>query len=349
MAGTAERLVMAGTGFKGFLTRLKDPSSVSLLSELNTTIEQFNSSAFVEGEEEKLVGNGAGDGGALAALERRMETSAQWKSSPEALEDGREGLEKYVLTKVYARAWQANPAEAAHSARLDAKVSRLAELLCPAHLDIPDNFRGHTGRWETALTAMRDLNKYKAPRDKLVCVQNCCKVVNIHLLEAANSAAGSGTTPGKSISADDFLPVFIFVVVHAQVPHLYSNVHYIMRYRHPSRMVGEAAYHLTNLSSVLAFLENCSAGDFSDCGDYDAHMGPELCGRLSVDGDPDDGSDVATGGDAPAAAAVAAVKSHTFIDHDVADLRVGDVPQLLAEYKRLARAFDMLTAQTKDG
>ena len=106
----------------------------------------------------------------------------------------------------------------------------------------------------------------------------------------------------------------------------------------------------TGGATASAFLENCSAGDFSDCGDYDAHMGPELCGRLCIDGDPDDSSGVATGGDAPAAAAaVAAVKSHTFIDHDVADLRVGDVPQLLAEYKRLARAFDMLTAQTKDG
>ena len=65
---------MAGGGFKGFLTRLKEPSSVSLLSELNTTIEQFNASTFVEGEEEKLVGTGApGDGGGgLGALERRV-------------------------------------------------------------------------------------------------------------------------------------------------------------------------------------------------------------------------------------------------------------------------------------
>ena len=77
-------------------------------------------------------------------------------------------------------------------------------------------------------------------------------------------------------------------------------------------------------------------------------MGPELGGRLSADGDPDDGSGVATGADAPAAAAVAAVKSHTFIEHDVADLRVGDVPQLLAEYKRLARAFDILAAQAEE-
>lgn len=350
----------SATGFKGFLARLKDPSSVNLLSELNTTIEQFNDAPFAEGEEEKLVGaaGGGGDGGALGRLERRMASSAQWKASPEALEDGREGLEKYVMTKVYGRAWQASPAEEAHSARLDAKVSRLGELLRPEHLDIPDNFRGHSERWDTALAALRDLNKYKAPRDKLVCVHNCCRVVNMHLREAADRAAaaaaaaggGGNGALGQSISADDFLPAFIFVVVHARVPHLYSNVHYIMRYRHPSRMVGEAAYHLTNLSSVLAFLENCGAGDFSQCGEYDAHMGPELGGRLAADGGgaaSGGGSSTGEGGggDAATEAAVSAVAlPHTLVDHDVADLRVGDVPQLLAEYKRLARAFDLLTA-----
>ncbi len=62
-----DRHMSSATGFKGFLARLKDPSSVNLLSELNTTIEQFNDAPFAEGEEEKLVGaaGGGGDGGAL--------------------------------------------------------------------------------------------------------------------------------------------------------------------------------------------------------------------------------------------------------------------------------------------
>lgn len=350
---------MATPGFKGFLAKLKDSSSVALLSELNQAIEQFNGSTYAADEEQRLVGSPAGGdgGGALGALERRMAASAQWKAQPEALEDGREGLEKYVMTKVYGRAWQASPADASHSEKLDAKIARLASLITPAHLDIPDNFRGRSERWETALAALRDLNKYKAPKDKLVCVLNCCKVVNMHLKEAADRAAAEAGSNVGSISADDFLPVFIFVVLHANVPQLYSNVHYIMNYRAPSRMVGEAAYHLTNLSSVLAFLENCTAGDFchcrgegscARCSSYDAHMGPELGGPLSVDGSnggggngASDASEAAAGAAAEAVAAV--VSPHTFIDHDLTDLRVGDVAQLLAEYKKLARAFDALT------
>merc|ERR1712216_999261 len=97
---------------------------------------------------------------------------------------------------------------------------------------------------------------------KLICVQNCCKALNVHLIQAANSAAtdpSGGVTAAHTagmgaISADDFLPVLIYVALHARVAHLHSNVMYIARYRHPSRLQGEAAYNLTNLSSVVAFL-----------------------------------------------------------------------------------------------
>lgn len=48
---------------------------------------------------------------------------------------------------------------------------------------------------------------YKAPRDKLVCVLNCCKVINNLLLNA--SIASNENTPG----ADEFLPVLIYVTI----------------------------------------------------------------------------------------------------------------------------------------
>lgn len=48
---------------------------------------------------------------------------------------------------------------------------------------------------------------YKAPRDKLVCILNCCKVINNLLLNA--SIASNGNAPG----ADEFLPVLIYVTI----------------------------------------------------------------------------------------------------------------------------------------
>lgn len=48
---------------------------------------------------------------------------------------------------------------------------------------------------------------YKAPRDKLVCILNCCKVINNLLLNA--SIASNENPPG----ADEFLPVLIYVTI----------------------------------------------------------------------------------------------------------------------------------------
>lgn len=51
--------------------------------------------------------------------------------------------------------------------------------------------------------------------------------------------------------ADDFLPVLIYVVIHANPPQLASNLEYIQRFRMGSRMVSESAYFFTQLVSAL--------------------------------------------------------------------------------------------------
>ncbi len=47
--------------------------------------------------------------------------------------------------------------------------------------------------------------------------------------------------------ADDFLPILIFVTIHANPPKLASNLEYIQRYRMQSRMMAEAAYFFTQM------------------------------------------------------------------------------------------------------
>lgn len=162
------------------------------------------------------------------------------------------------------------------------------------------------------------------------------------------------------------------MVIHARVPNLYSNVQFIMRYRHQSRMVGEAAYHFTNLNSVVCFLENCSAGDFSiDPEAYYASMAggslkplhPSSPDQSSVPNHHpslDNGSNVMDGSDSSVRTSThnnagsgsegggervlervvaAVVQPHTFINCSVEDLRVGDVELLLQECLQLQAAI----------
>ena len=62
--------------------------------------------------------------------------------------------------------------------------------------------------------------------------------------------------------ADDFLPVLIYVVIHANPPQLASNLEYIQRFRMHSRMASESAYFFTQLvSSPFTSIDlTCSLG-----------------------------------------------------------------------------------------
>lgn len=53
------------------------------------------------------------------------------------------------------------------------------------------------------------MNAYKAPHEKLLCITNCCQVINNLLLNA--SISENHTLAG----ADDFLPVLIYVTIKA--------------------------------------------------------------------------------------------------------------------------------------
>lgn len=73
-------------------------------------------------------------------------------------------------------------------------------------------------RSNVTLTAeLLKINHYKAPRDKMICILNCCKVI----FGLIRHISGSGP---DSTSADAFIPVLIFVVLRANPENMISNV-----------------------------------------------------------------------------------------------------------------------------
>jgi Rab5 GDP/GTP exchange factor len=82
------------------------------------------------------------------------------------------------------------------------------------------------------------INHYKAPRDKLICILNCSKVI-----------FGLIRHLGGGEDADTFLPILIFIVLKAKPENLISNVEYINRFRSPERLSSESGYYLSSLVS----------------------------------------------------------------------------------------------------
>ncbi|KAL7414941.1 hypothetical protein BDY24DRAFT_414133 [Mrakia frigida] len=108
--------------------------------------------------------------------------------------------------------------------------------------------KGVQGFLDFAGSELLKINHYKAPRDKLICILNCCKVIfglMRHLAGAKGSQGG----------ADAFIPILIFVVLKSNPEHLISNVEYINRFRSASKLQSEAGYYLSSLMGSITFIE----------------------------------------------------------------------------------------------
>ncbi|ORY92652.1 hypothetical protein BCR35DRAFT_298132 [Leucosporidium creatinivorum] len=98
------------------------------------------------------------------------------------------------------------------------------------------------------------MNQYKAPRDKLICVLNCCKVI-FGLIRHLST---------KEEGADTFIPFLIYVVLKSNPEHLVSNLQYIQRFRNPEKLSGEGGYYLSSLNGAISFIETVDASSLSN-------------------------------------------------------------------------------------
>lgn len=102
--------------------------------------------------------------------------------------------------------------------------------------------------WSIAEDELRKMNLYRSPGDKIECIVQCCSV----LFSALNLCRSNSSLsrPG----ADDFLPVFIYVVLHSKISFLYSCCEYISAYRNATDLMSKAGYCLVNLRSAIEFI-----------------------------------------------------------------------------------------------
>ncbi|KAI9629457.1 hypothetical protein KEM48_012926 [Puccinia striiformis f. sp. tritici PST-130] len=113
------------------------------------------------------------------------------------------------------------------------------------HLDLSLPEDEADGFLEFAKTELLKINSYKAPRDKLICILNCCKVIFGLIRHVDHSEGG----------ADTFIPILILVVLRAQPKTLISNLQYIQRFRNPDKMQGENGYYMSSLNAAISFIE----------------------------------------------------------------------------------------------
>ncbi|XP_078435656.1 vacuolar protein sorting-associated protein 9A-like [Wolffia australiana] len=234
-----------------FLERMRHPSAAEFVKSIKSFIVSFSNKVPDAEKDSAAIQE------FLASMEAAFRAHSLWAGcSEEELESAGEGLEKYVMTKLFNRAFASIPEDVKRDDELYEKMALVQQFIRPENLDIKPTFRNETS-WLLAQKELQKINMYKAPRDKLVCILNCCKVINNLLINA--SIASSDNPPG----ADEFLPVLIYVTIKANPPQLHSNLMYIQRYRRQSRLVSESAYFFTHILSAESFVWNIDANSLS--------------------------------------------------------------------------------------
>ncbi|GAM24114.1 hypothetical protein SAMD00019534_072890 [Acytostelium subglobosum LB1] len=121
----------------------------------------------------------------------------------------------------------------------------------PQHLEI-NEIHWNKDLWLAAQRELHSVNDLYSPSQKLE-----------FLLSNSESPGG----------ADDFLPHLIYVVIHANIPNLFSNFDFISKFCNTERLKMERYYYFTTFGIAVTFIENINGKHLKiDINEYDAYM-----------------------------------------------------------------------------
>ncbi|KZT07314.1 uncharacterized protein LAESUDRAFT_651751 [Laetiporus sulphureus 93-53] len=234
--------------FQRFLDQMKLKGAEPVAKYLRSFLSNFAKRTFTVNDQVKLIND------FLNFISDRMRETDIWRNaSTSEFDNAMEGMEKLVMNRLYdftftpqvVRMVPPRPVTVDDLEKDHVLSQRIAlfQWIQPKHLDVLEG-EGSEGFLLFAQQELIKVNHYKAPRDKLICILNCCKVIFgmiRHLRMEEN--------------ADAFVPILIYVVLKANPPHLLSNVEFISRFRNPAKLQSEAGYYLSSLMGAVSFIE----------------------------------------------------------------------------------------------
>lgn len=256
--------------FHRFLEQLRHRTADPVAKYLRSFLLEFAKRQWLVHEQVKLISD------FLEFISKKMAQCEVWRNVSDAeFDNAREGMEKLVMNRLYNQTFSpAIPAadpitglkgkrragqppqsptrpgrQGQHQEDVErdevlAQKVRIYGWVKEEHLDIKPI--GEKGRkfMSLAQQELLKIRSYRAPRDKVICILNSCKVIFGFLRNSSTDQ-----------SADSFIPLLIYVVLKANPDHLVSNVQYILRFRNQDKLGGEAGYYISSLMGAIQFIE----------------------------------------------------------------------------------------------
>ncbi|KAF7489435.1 Rab5 GDP/GTP exchange factor [Sarcoptes scabiei] len=185
-------------------------------------------------------------------MENHFQTNSHYKDVTNAQFNNLiDQTEKILMGKLYQNLFnRVQNEEEERDLELQRKIRNLNWIMS-THLDVDINLRNPKVKdlMDQAITEIIEVDSKHVPYEKLESIVRCSKTI-FEMLQINNNDA---------ISADQFLPALVFVIIQANPPLLQSNIKFISRFSIPSRlMTGEAGYYFTNLCCATTFIEKIS-------------------------------------------------------------------------------------------
>ncbi|KAF2709108.1 hypothetical protein K504DRAFT_468315 [Pleomassaria siparia CBS 279.74] len=252
--------------FHRFLEQLRHRTADPVAKFLRSFLLEFGKKQWMVHEQVKIIGD------FLEFISKKMGQCEIWRTVSDAeFDNAREGMEKLVMNRLYNQTFSPAiaPPEPVHPTgkgrrrqeslgpgrrgqhqedverdEVLAQKVRIYKWVNEEHLDIKPV--GDKGKkfLQLAQQELLKIRSYRAPRDKVICILNCCKVI-----------FGFLRTSQSDQSADSFVPLLIYTVLQANPDHLVSNVQYILRFRNQDKLGGEAGYYISSLMGAVQFIE----------------------------------------------------------------------------------------------
>ena len=236
--------------FSDFLKAMREPAAQDLVVKTKKFIEHFQNGCDKMSTEQKVEEVQS----FLQGMADDIASHPLWRRSSEAeIENSIDGIEKYVMTKLYNSVFlPTDTDDAVKDEELTKQIENFGWVV-PRNMDI--DISKEIDNVKYFLIAKKELNKVdskRAPQDKLNCIVKCSKCL-FHVLQLCERMKG------KAASADEFLPLLIYLVLKTNPVRLHSNIQYLSRYCNTTKMIsGEAGYYFTNMCCAVEYISKLS-------------------------------------------------------------------------------------------
>ncbi|KAH9726057.1 VPS9 domain-containing protein [Citrus sinensis] len=159
-SSSASAAAPSAVTFYDFLDRMRNPASLDLVRSIKSFIVSFSFNNANPENDGKRVQE------FFTTMESAIKDHPLWANATiEAIESAMEGLEKYVMTKLFSRTFASTSEDVKIDQEISEKICLLQTFLRPEHLDIP-TFLQNEASWLLAEKELQKINALKAPREK---------------------------------------------------------------------------------------------------------------------------------------------------------------------------------------